>query len=47
MECTNMQMMFLDEYCLRFVKYMQEKAPSDILELCWEKAKNFEKSFQM
>ena len=32
----NMQIMFLDEYCLLFVKYMQEKMPSDILELCWE-----------
>ena len=42
-----MQMMFLDEYYLPFVKYMQEKAPLDILELCREKAKNFEKSFQM
>ena len=42
-----MQIMFLDEYYLLFVKYMQEKTPSDILELCWEKAKVFEKSFQM
>ena len=32
---------------LLFVKYMQEKIPSDILEPCWEKAKVFEKSFQM
>ena len=42
-----MQIMFLDEYHLLFVKYMPEKVPSDILELCWEKAKVFEKSFQM
>ena len=31
-----MQIMFLDEYYLLFVKY---KTPSDILEMCWEKAK--------
>ena len=36
MECKNMQIMFLDEYYLLFVKCMQEKTPSDILELCWE-----------
>ena len=46
MECKNMQIMFLDEYYLLFVKYMEEKRPSDILELCWEKGKVFEKSFQ-
>ena len=46
MECKNMQIMFLDEYYLIFVKYMQEKTPSDILELCWEKAKFFEKVFK-
>ena len=44
MECKNMQIMFLDEYYLLFVKY---KTPSDILELCWEKAKVFLKSLQM
>ena len=41
-----MQIMFLDEYYLIFVKYMQEKTPPDILELCWEKAKVFEKVFK-
>ena len=45
MECKNMQIMFLDEYYLLFVKYMQEKAPSDILELCWEKGQSFWKKF--
>ena len=47
MECKNMQIMFLDEYSSTFVKNMQEKTRSDILELCWEKAKVFEKSLQM
>ena len=28
------RIMFLDEYYLLFVKYMQEKMSSDILELC-------------
>ena len=42
-----MQIMFLDEYYLLFVKYMQEKMPSDILELCWEKPKVFEKNVEM
>ena len=37
-----MQIMFLDEYYLLFVKY---KTLSDILELCWEKAKVFFKKF--
>ena len=36
MECKNMQIMFLDEYYLLFVKYIQEKTPSDILKLCRE-----------
>ena len=44
---TRLEIMFLDEYYLRFVKYMQEKTPSDILELCWEQAKVFLKSLQM
>ena len=47
MEFKNTQIMFLDEYYLLFVTYMQEKTPSDILELCWEKAKVFEKCLQM
>ena len=38
--------MFFDEYYLRFVKYMQEKTPSDILELCWNRPKFLKKVYK-